>query len=205
MTNALEQQWRRQARRATFEDYRRQRMSAWIAPHGLSMRPLVGMDTWMLVEFGATTVAIGDIILFPLGDILVAHRVVARRWKQGMELLIAKGDAEPYYDPPIQPTDVLGVVRALRQGASGMAASHGSARWSAQAIAHISRLSGHSAWLARRAAALLPDPLRRMALGAIPPFARVTAHMLFTPLHWAVRFRTKQIEKREGGEQHEAV
>ena len=66
------------------------------------------------MEFGAAA-EIGDIIVFPLGDILVAHRLVARRQRQGAEILIAKGDAEPYFDPPVQPGDLLGVVRALRR------------------------------------------------------------------------------------------
>jgi hypothetical protein len=201
----LEQQRRRQARRVTFEDYRRQRISAWIAPRGASMRPLIGTDTWMLVDFGATQLSIGDIILFPLGDILVAHRFIARRWKQGAELLIAKGDAEPYYDPPIRRDDVLGVVCALRQGADGPVTRLGCVGWTARAVASISGLSGRGAWLARRAAALLPGPSRRIAHGAIPPFVRLTARIMLAPLHWAVWFQTKKVEKREGGEQHEAV
>jgi hypothetical protein len=200
-----EQQWRRQARRAAFEDYRRQRASVWVAPRGASMRPLIDRDTWMLVEFGASTIAIGDIILFPLGDMLVAHRVVARRWRQGAQRLIVKGDAEPYYDPPVRPADVLGVARALRRGTRGAVLRLGCMGWSARAIAQISRLSGRSAWLARRAAAFLPAPPRRMALGAIPLFARVTAHILLSPLRWAVWSRTKRLAHREGGEQYEGV
>jgi hypothetical protein len=191
----LEQRWLRQARRATFEDYRRQGVSAWIAPHGASMRPLIGHNTWLLVEFGAAAVRIGDIVVFPLGDMLAAHRVVARRRRQGIECLVVKGDAEPYYDPPLAPADVLGVVRALRTGARGSASEAGCAAWLAGSIATISCLSGRIAWLARRAAACLPDPPRRIALRAIPPFARVTAHTLFTPLLWAVLFRSKYIER----------
>ena len=78
----LETRRRQQARRAAFEDYRRQGASAWITPRGTSMRPLIGAETKLLVEFGAAG-EIGDIIVFPLGDILVAHRLVARRQRQG--------------------------------------------------------------------------------------------------------------------------
>jgi hypothetical protein len=200
-----EQQWQQQARRVAFEDYRRQGTCAWIAPRGASMRPLVGTDTWMLVDFGAETFSIGEIILFPLGDILVAHRVVARRWKQDAAVLIAKGDAEPYFDPPIQPADVLGVVRALRQGIEGTAIRLGCVGWTARGIAYISRWSGRGAGFARRLVALLPGPSRRVALVAIPAFVRVTARIMLAPLHWAVWFQTKKVEKWEGGEQHEAV
>src|SRR5829696_379808 len=101
----LEARRRQQARRAAFEDYRRQGARVWIGPRGTSMRPLIGAETKLLVEFGAAKAAIGNIIVFPLGDILVAHRLVARRQRDGVEILIAKGDAEPYVDRPIQPGD----------------------------------------------------------------------------------------------------
>ena len=77
---------RQLARRALFEEYRQQGARVWIGPRGASMRPLIDAETTLLVEFGAASAEIGDIILFPLGDILVAHRLVARRWRdcQGM-------------------------------------------------------------------------------------------------------------------------
>jgi hypothetical protein len=201
----LQQRRRQLARRVAFEDYRRKRASVWYAPRGVSMRPLVRPDTTLLVEFGAANAEIGEIIVFPLGDILVAHRLVARRWRQGVEMLIAKGDAEAYFDPPVPPGELLGVVRALRRGGAGPAISLDRAGLSARLVAQISYWVGRGAWFARRVAAFLPDPLRRMALGAILLLARVTAHILFAPLLWAVLFRIKRTENVEGGEQHEAV
>ena len=200
----LEARRRQQARRAAFEDYRRQGARVWIGPRGTSMRPLIGAQTKLLVEFGAAA-EIGDIIVFPLGDILVAHRLVARRQRQGVEILIAKGDAEPYFDPPIQLGDLLGVVRARRRNGTAPAASLGCAGWTARVIARISYSAGRSAWMARRAAAILPNPLRRIALGAISLLTRVAAYILFTLLLWVVWFRSRRIEKLGGGEQHEAV
>ena len=194
---------RQLARRAAFEDFRRQGERVWIRPRGSSMRPLIGAETTLLVEFGAPSAEIGDIILFPLGEIYVAHRLVARR-RQGVEVLIAKGDAEPYFDAPLAPGELLGVVRALRRGASP-ATSLGCAGWSARLSGRVSYLAGRGAWVARRVAAILPGPLRRMALSAIPPLARLTAQLWFTPLLWAVLLRAKRIESMEGGEQHEAV
>jgi hypothetical protein len=196
---------RRQARRATFEDFRRQGARVWIGPRGASMRPLIGAETKLLIEFGAASAEVGDIILFPLGDILVAHRLVARRRRHGQDVLIAKGDAEPYFDSAVSPADVLGVVRALRRGDAGPASSLGCAGWTARAVARVSYVAGRGAWLARRATAVLPGPLRRMALSAIASLARVAAHILFAPLHWAVLFRLKRTESMEGGDQHEAV
>jgi len=144
-------------------------------------------------------------MVFPLGDILVAHRLVARRQRQGVEILIAKGDAEPYFDPPVQPADLLGVVRALQRNGTAPAASLGCAGWPARLIARISYSAGRSASMVRRAAAILPDPLRRIALGAISLLTRVAAYILFTLLLWVVWFRLKRIEQLGGGEQHEAV
>jgi hypothetical protein len=199
------QRWLHQARRATFEDYRRHGTSAWVVPHGISMRPLVGRDTWMLVEFGANNVRTGDIVVFPQGDRLLAHRVVARRSDHGTAHMIVKGDAEAYADPLITPEDVLGVVRALRIGKEGSASSVGCAGWPARLIATISYLSGRVAWLARRTTVFLSGPPRRLALLAIPPFTRVAAYTLFTPLIWAARFQTHCSKSKEGGEQHEAI
>jgi len=200
----LETRRRQQARRAAFEDYRRQGISVWIGPRGTSMRPLIGAQTKLLVEFGAVA-EIGDIIVFPLGDILVAHRLLAQRQGQGTTVLLAKGDAEPYFDPPLQPGELLGVVRALRRNGAAPATSLGCRGWTARLIARISYLAGRSAWIVRRATAFFPGPLRRVVLGAISPLARVAAHMFFTPLLWVVWFRSKRIEKLGGGEHHEAV
>jgi hypothetical protein len=201
----LEARRRQQARRAAFEDYRRQGARVWIGPRGTSMRPLIGAETKLLVEFGPAAAAIGDIIVFPLGDILVAHRLVARRQRHGVEILIAKGDAEPYFDPPLQPGDLLGVVRALRRNGASPAMSLGCAGWTAGSIARISYVAGRSAWIVRRATALFPAPMRRIAFGAISLLARVAAQILFTPLLWVVWFRSKRIEHLGGGEHHEAV
>ena len=191
----IERHWQQQARRATFEDYRRRGLTTWIAPRGASMRPLVGPDTWMQVEFGAAKVRRGDIVLFPIGELLVAHRVVALRERAGQPIVIAKGDAEPFYDPPIQLGDVIGVVRALRQGRAGAPNSFGCAGAPAAWIASVSRWHGRSAQFARRAATNLPDPLRRVALPAIPPFARVVARILLAVVPWAARLSSLQTTK----------
>jgi hypothetical protein len=181
----LEQQRLHQARRVIFEDYRLRRVSAWIGPRGASMRPLIGADTWIQVEFGASEFAIGDIILFPLGTMLVAHRIVGRKMRQGRLVLVPKGDAEPSADAPIQPNEVVGVVRALRRNEQEPGTRFGFAGRSARMIAAVSRSLGHVAAGLRRLATFLPDPLRRLALDAIPPLLRVVARVIFAPLSWA--------------------
>jgi hypothetical protein len=186
----LKTQWLREARRAAFEDYRREAISTWIAATGNSMRPLIKPGTRMLVEFGASAVEVGDIVLFPLGDLIVAHRIVAQRWEHGARVLIPKGDGEPYCDKPIHLSDVMGVVRALRYGADDPAANVGCVGFWARATARISRQSGRGAALARRVAAVLPDRLRQTALRAIPPFARIAARVLFAPVLWGARIQS---------------
>jgi len=119
--------------------------------------------------------------------------------------LIAKGDAEPYFDPPLQPSELLGVVRALRRNGAAPAMSLGCVGWAARSIARISYVAGRNAWIMRRATAILPGLMRRMALGAITLLARLAALILFTPLLWVVWFRSKRIEHLGGGEHHEAV
>lgn len=184
------------ARRAVFAAYRRQKASEWVEARGGSMRPLIVPGTWMLVEFGARPQGLGEIVLFPLREALVAHRVVARRGSGHASVLVTKGDAEPYCDPPLGAVDVIGVVRALRHGPGGPEARTGLAGRAAGTIARISRWSGRAAALGRRTAPLLPDPLRRGVLRVIPPLARVATQLAASPLAWVAWNRTTN---EEGG------
>lgn|GEM_PF-1855866 len=185
------QRWLPQARRAAFEIYRKEATRRWVTARGGSMRPLIAPGTWMLVDFGAASVDVGDIVLFPINDLVVAHRLVAQLPEAAG--LVVKGDAEPYRDRPLDQSDLLGVVRALRRGPAGPITTWGCAGRSARMIAQLSRWSGRGAALARRATTFLPDPLRRAALRAIPPLARVAAQVLFAPFHWAARIQIVRI------------
>lgn len=186
-----------QARRAVFESYRRDPSNRWIEARGVSMRPLIAPGSWMLVEFGAMPEGVGEIVLFSLGDLIVAHRLVARR--PGPRGLVTKGDAEPYHDRAIDAADVLGVVRALRRGPAGPISAWGCGGRSARLIARISRGAGRGAGAARRGANLLPDPPRRLALRAIPPLARVVAQALLAPFTWAAHTQIVRFQSTERG------
>ena len=76
-----------------------------------------------------------------------------------------------------KPDQPNGAAPATRLGCAG---------WTARMIARISYAAGRSAWVARRAAAILPGPMRPITLGVIALLSRVTAQLLFTPLLWAV-------------------
>ncbi len=178
------QQWLPLARRGLLESYRSEATSVWIEASGGSMRPLIAPADWMLVEFGAEPRGLGEIVLFPVGDLLVAHRVVGRRRQRDETILIAKGDAEAYCDPPLRLSDVIGVLRALRYGPAGPASRVGLAGRPAHAIAKFSHWTGRGAALVRRAAAFLPDPLRRAGFYGIPPLSRSAVQLLLAPLRW---------------------
>jgi signal peptidase I len=102
------------ARRGLFEHYRARGTSTWVEVSGSSMRPSFGDGSWLLVDFGAREAKVGEVVLFPLGDTLVAHRVIRRRRTLRGWMLRTKGDACRGPDPPVASKDVLGVVRAVR-------------------------------------------------------------------------------------------
>jgi hypothetical protein len=189
------QRWLPEAIRATFEIYRQTGEHAWVAARGSSMRPLIAPGARLLVEFGAVPTGVGEIILFAQGEQLIAHRVVA--WRQSR--LIAKGDAEAFCDASLDLSNILGVVRALRRSPGAPASSFGCAGGLARVIGHVSWWSGRSAAWARRAATILPDPLRRAALLAFRPLARVAAHVLLAPIPWVAQIHAVIAHGNERG------
>jgi hypothetical protein len=188
------QHWLPRAIRATFDRYRDQHESAWIKAQGDSMRPLIAPGAQLLVEFGAQPQRVGEIVIFSQNDRLVAHRLVAWRPERGW---VAKGDAEAYSDGSFEPSNLLGVVRAVRTTPHQPATSVGCQGRLARMIAHVSRWLGRGATLARRAATFLPGPLRRVAVRAIPPLTRVAAQALFAPVRWAAQIQAVKAHSPE--------
>jgi hypothetical protein len=184
------------ARRALFEDDRRRGASRWIEARGPSMRPLIAPGTWMLVDFGARPGGIGEIALLRVGDVIVAHRVVATIRRETGTFLVTKGDAEPYCDAPVSVEDVIGVVRALRRAPGRRSTTLGCAGPSARAIGRISGWSGRSARRARRLAPLLPVPLRGLARRSVLPLARTVTKLATAPLASAARVQAPGHERR---------
>ncbi len=189
------QRWLPGAVRATFELYRQNGEQAWIAARGDSMRPLIPPGARLLVAFGAQPAGIGEIVVFAEGERLIAHRVVG--WRRSGP--IAKGDAEPFCDAPLEREHILGVVRALRRDPDAPASSFGCVGRVARAIAHASWWLGRSAAFARRTSHFLPDPLRRGALRALPPLAWVVAQMFLVPMAWAAQIHAVDTHGNERG------
>lgn len=165
-----------------YRSYRDTGTTIWLDTRGTSMRPLVGPGGRMLVEFGATSSRIGDIVVFERAGGIVAHRVVGRRVRDGREQLLVKGDAEAYFDPPIGHDDVLGVVRGLQRPGAAPLLLRGIGGRSSRVIAGVSRWTGRGARVAHRFAIHTPDPIRGAALRAIPHLARVPTRLIVAPM-----------------------
>jgi hypothetical protein len=184
------------ARRALFEEDRRRGASRWIEARGASMRPLIAPGTWMLVDFGARPADTGEIVVLPVGDVIVAHRVVGTIRRERRTFLMTKGDAEPYCDAPVPLEDVIGVVRALRRARGARPTTLGCAGRPARMIGRISGWSGRSAIWARRLAPFLPVRLRRLARTAVLHLARTGTRLVAAPMASAAKAPTTDHERR---------
>jgi len=161
------------ARRALLERYRVDGVETTLIAVGQSMAPTIPPGSTLLVEFGRTPDAIGEVILFRRGAAVIAHRLVARRSTPDGVALITKGDAEPFLDPVIGDGQVLGVVREVRR-VDGLAAQALS-RGGAAALARISWWSGRAAGVGTRVLHRVPltPPIERVALRGCLALSRV--------------------------------
>jgi hypothetical protein len=170
---------RQTARLGLFEQYRAQSRTSWVDATGGSMSPAVPPGSRLLVEFGRTTDAIGELVVFRRRDALIAHRLVARtRTAYGVRLL-AKGDAEAYLDPPIDAADVLGVARRVRLP-DGREFDVRPATTSARVVAGVSWWSGRVAGGGTRLLRRLPASwlVQRAALGGWLRLSRVPTRVI---------------------------
>jgi hypothetical protein len=129
------------ARLAMLETWRRDGAEAWIEATGGSMLPLIHPGDRLLVGFGAHPAVQGDVILFRHGGLIVAHRVVGVRSRDGVRRVIAKGDKEPFATEDVAPSDLLGIVRAIDRGTGSLSGRALGGR-SGRLTARLSRLGG---------------------------------------------------------------
>lgn len=186
------------ARRAAFNVDAARGTERWITVRGDSMRPLIDLDTALLVRFGAMP-RLGQIAVFADGERLVAHRVVAEQSRRYPEHIVAKGDAEPACDPPTPRTEVLGTVLALRR--AGRVTRAGCDGHLARLIARSSRASSHATLLTGRAIGWLPQPLARLTVRAVSTLAQLPALTLAI----LARFGPTIESTPKGGDSHGEV
>jgi hypothetical protein len=162
------------ARSAVLETWRREGAQDWIEATGGSMLPLIRPGDRLLVRFGETDVRRGNVVVFRHDGMIVAHRIVGSRVRDGERVLIAKGDNEPRATEDVTPADLLGVVRAVGLG-NGRRSSRGLSGVAGGVTARISKLGGSLA----RASARQPSPLLRLPIAAAA-FAARSALSLWT-------------------------
>jgi hypothetical protein len=155
------------ARNAVLETWRRDRAQDWIEATGGSMLPLIRPGDRLLVRFGETAARRGDVIVFRHDGLIVAHRVVGGRQRDGERQLIAKGDNEPKATEDVRPADLLGVVRAVDRG-SGRVSSRGLGGVTGGVTARISRVAGSLA----RASARRPSSFMSLPIAGAASVAR---------------------------------
>jgi Peptidase S24-like len=165
------------ARLALLETWRRDGAEAWIEATGNSMLPLIQPGDRLRVAFGEQDARRGDVIIFRHGGMVVAHRVVGSRQRDGVRRLIAKGDHEPLATEDVGPADLLGVVRAVDRGAAGGHSTRGLGGISAGVTARISRIGGSLA----RASARGTSPITALPIAGAAFVAR-SALSLWTSL-----------------------
>lgn len=167
------------ARVGLVESYRTSHRTTWIEATGRSMQPSIPAGSDLLVEFGRLPERRGDLIVFRRGDALVAHRLVGRQPSADGGRLIARGDAEAFFDPPLHEADVLGVVRLVRLPHGPSEDVVGSPRRNAS-IAIVSWWSGRAAGVAVRLVRRIPGPshLRRAATSALVGLSRVPTRVV---------------------------
>jgi Peptidase S24-like len=154
------------ARRALLEANGRHGSRTWVQATGASMWPLIVPGDWIRVDGGRAPL-VGDVVVVAVGTRLVAHRLVARHGTGRRALLVTKGDAEAWADPPVQAHAVLGVVGAVRHERTGRASSAGLTGRPARALARLSGAAGRHLTPAHDAARALPRPLRAPVLRAM--------------------------------------
>jgi hypothetical protein len=176
------------ARAGLFEQYRSERATAWIEATGPSMEPLIHPGDRLQVAFGERADHTGQVILCAIDGAFVAHRLVAHRLVEDRPdgpsvRLIAKGDAEAYLDRPIDPADVFGVVRAVRQH-DGRVVTVGLDDTPGAVVALVSWWGGSAASFGRQLARQAPPSAARPLLSSLLILSRVPTRVITALMPW---------------------
>jgi signal peptidase len=109
---------------------------------GRSMYPTIKEDETITVQpVAPSAIKMGDIILYRLEGVVIAHRVVRiERGEDGGSRFIARGDASGVPDEPVEPAQVLGKVISVERGGRNIGLYSGRAKMLRTAHVCASRL-----------------------------------------------------------------
>ncbi|MCC6728642.1 MAG: S24/S26 family peptidase [Chthonomonadales bacterium] len=120
------------------------RAGARLPVDGCSMWPLIAPGDTLELEWAASPVRVGDVVVFRAGGETVVHRVVEmRRGTDPAEpglLLITKGDRAARCDPPVGCGAVLGRVAVVHSRRGALYPHVVPAGWLCRLTARVSRL-----------------------------------------------------------------
>jgi signal peptidase I len=110
---------------------------------GSSMLPWVRPgDIAILGKISPDDVRCGDIVLFRRDNRFFVHRIVERRTRVGRVVLVTKGDANPYPDGALAPSEILGHMERIYRGDRRIEFHSRRTRALSYLIAQVSRESG---------------------------------------------------------------
>jgi hypothetical protein len=87
--------------------------------------------------------SVGDVIVFGLGEDLLAHRYWGVSNRQGNKHLISRGDRLAYYDPPTPAGHLRAVVIGRRRDGRLLNLSSGRGAWLNARLSQLSALEAH--------------------------------------------------------------
>jgi len=157
---------------------------------GHSMEPTLGSGDLLAVDFAASALRTGDLLVFRQADYLTVHRLLgSARDPEGRPCLRTRGDGTTALDPPLARQCVVGRVVAARRGGVWRDFGGKGARRYARAVAWHDL-----AWAAVGVAASrtldrvfrrlrLGSPARRLAVAADRALIGAADRLLFDRLH----------------------
>jgi hypothetical protein len=107
--------------------------------NGGSMHPFIKSGNILVVEpLKGISVNIGDVVFYHCSDrSLIAHRLVKINVQKGETLLVTRGDSLNYFDPPVQPAQVMGRIVEIENGRKHLRLS----KWSGRIFGFLVALS----------------------------------------------------------------
>jgi len=101
---------------AVLDLWRKAKGQHYVSVTGRSMYPIIREGDQVLVSLGCAGIRRGDVIVFRLEGVLIAHRVLSIGRTDAGYRLVTKGDNVPYFDDPLSDNQIVGRVLAVKRG-----------------------------------------------------------------------------------------